>query len=151
MAVDPKPFLRILHSDSGVNTLITLKVTDGGDARVLVKKYQLDPVTQHPAPRRLLPRERWTASSTVTVPVVLRGEPRGVKQQGGILDFVHREIEIECLPADIPKPSRSTSPSWCIGDAVHVRDVAANAAWTPVSDPDMMLRPRRHRRRWWRK
>ena len=48
VSVDPKPFMRILHSASGLNTLITLKVQGGGDARVLVKNVQLDPITHHP-------------------------------------------------------------------------------------------------------
>ena len=47
ISVDPKALLRILHSDSGANTIISLKLTGAGDARVLVKEYQLDPVTHH--------------------------------------------------------------------------------------------------------
>ena len=68
----------------------------------MVKDYQLDPVTHH-----LLHADFYRVAMdkmlTVTVPIVLRGEAPGVKQQGGLLDFVHREIEVECLPADIPE------------------------------------------------
>ena len=56
-----------------------------------------------------------------------------------MLDFVHREIEVEVLPANIPDSIEVDVTDLGIGDAVHVRDVAANAAWTPVSDPDLML------------
>ena len=56
-----------------------------------------------------------------------------------MLDFVHREIEVEVLPANIPNSIEVDVTDLGIGDAVHVRDLAANAAWTPVSDPDMML------------
>jgi large subunit ribosomal protein L25 len=135
VAVDPKPFLRILHSDSGFNTLITLKVKDGGESRVLV---QLDPISNFPLHADFY-RVNMDHKLTVTVPVVIRGESRGVKVDGGILDFVHREIQLECLPTDIPNAIEVDITDLGIGDAVHVRDVAANAAWTPVSDPALML------------
>lgn len=138
ITVDPKPFLRILHSSSGFNTLITLRVEGGGDSVVLVKQVQLDPVTHHPLHADFY-RVNMDRKITVTVPVVLRGEARGVKLDGGILDFVHREIEVEVLPADIPNAIEVDVTDLGIGDAVHLRDVAASAAWTPISDPDMML------------
>jgi len=138
VAVDPKPFLRILHSDSGFNTLITLKVKDGGESRVLVKNVQLDPISNFPLHADFY-RVNMDRKLTVTVPVVIRGEARGVKVDGGILDFVHREIQLECLPSDIPNAIEVDITDLGIGGAVHVRDVAANAAWTPVSDPDLML------------
>lgn len=138
VAVDPKPFMRIMHSASGLNTLITLKVQGGTDARVLVKNVQLDPITQRPLHADFY-RVNMDRKITVTVPVVLRGDARGVKQDGGVLDFVHREVEIEVLPANIPDSIEIDVTDLGIGDSVHVRDVASNAAWSPVSDPDMMI------------
>jgi large subunit ribosomal protein L25 len=138
LSVDPKPFLRILHSSSGFNTLITLKVEGSGDARVLVREVQLDPVTQHPLHADFY-RVNMDRKITVTVPVVLRGESRGVKVDGGVLDFVHREVSVSCLPAEIPNAIEVDISNLGIGDAIHVRDVAAAATWTPLSDPDMML------------
>jgi large subunit ribosomal protein L25 len=138
VAVDPKPFLRILHSSSGFNTLITLKVKDGDDARVLVRDVQLDPVSQHPLHADFY-RVNMDRKINVTVPVMLKGEARGVKVDGGVLDFVHREIEVSCLPAEIPNAIEVDITNMGIGDAVHVRDVAASAAWTPVTDADLML------------
>jgi large subunit ribosomal protein L25 len=138
VAVDPKPFLRILHSASGLNTLITLKVQGGADARVLVKNVQLDPISNHPLHADFY-RVNMDRKILVTVPVVLRGESRGVKQDGGVLDFVHREIEVEVLPANIPDSIEVDVSDLGIGDSIHVRDVASNAAWTPISDPDMMI------------
>ena len=88
IAVDPKVLSRILHSESGVNTLIGLEL-DGANTRVLVKEYQLDPIGHH-----LLHADFYQVAMdrtiTVTVPIVLKGEARGVKQQGGIVDFVNR-------------------------------------------------------------
>src|SRR3954466_14894692 len=84
IAVDPKMLLRILHSESGVNTLIGLQL-DGGDSRVLVKEYQLDPIGH-----KLLHVDFYQVAMdkmlSVTVPIVLKGEARGVKQQGGVVD-----------------------------------------------------------------
>jgi large subunit ribosomal protein L25 len=62
-----------------------------------------------------------------------------VKQQGGVLDFVHREIDVECLPADIPDHIDVDVSSLMVGQAVRVRDVATDVKWTAVSDFDMML------------
>jgi large subunit ribosomal protein L25 len=138
IAVDPKTLLRILHSESGVNTLIGLSL-DGSDTRVLVKEYQLDPI-QH----RLLHADFYQVAMdktiTVTVPVILKGEPRGVKQQGGIVDFVHREIEIEVLPGDIPENITIDVSELMLNEGVRVRDVhTEDAKWTPLSEPDMMI------------
>ena len=137
VAVDPKPLMRILHSASGLNTLISLKL-QGGDARVLVKNVQLDPITHHLLHADFY-RVNMDRKITVTVPVILKGESRGVKQDGGVLDFVHREIEVETLPANIPDSIEVDVTDLGIGDSVHVRDVASNAGWTPISDPDMMI------------
>ena len=138
IAVDPKNLLRILHSESGVNTLIGLQL-DGSDTRVLVKEYQLDPIDH-----KLLHADFYQVAMdktlTVTVPIVLRGEAKGVKQQGGIVDFVHREIEIECLPADIPENITVDVSELLLNQGLRVRDLQAEGAkWKPVSEPDMMI------------
>ena len=137
VTVDPKGLMRILHSDSGVNTLITLQF-DGGTTQVLVKEYQRDPITQ-----ALLHADFYQLAMdkaiVVTVPVSLRGEARGVKVGGGLLDFVTREIQVECLPADIPEHIEVDVSEMMVGQSVRVRDVATNAKWKAVSDPEMML------------
>jgi large subunit ribosomal protein L25 len=138
VAVDPKPFMRILHSKSGLNTLITLKLQGAADTRVLVKNVQLDPITHHLLHADFY-RVNMDRKIQVTVPIMLKGESRGVKQDGGVLDFVHREIVVEVLPANIPDSIEVDISELGIGDSVHVRDLAANAAWEPISDPDMMI------------
>ena len=138
VTVDPKPFMRILHSKSGLNTLITLKLQGTADTRVLVKNVQLDPITHHPLHADFY-RVNMDRKIQVTVPILLKGESRGVKQDGGVLDFVHREIEVEVLPGNIPDSIEVDVTDLGIGDSVHVRDLAANAAWEPVTDPDMMI------------
>lgn len=136
--VDPRELLRILHSESGVNTLIDLRVDDGAPGQVLIKDIQHDPITDtllHVDFYRLA----MDRAITVTVPVVLDGEAAGVKQQGGLLDFVTREIQVECMPAEIPEHVDIDVRELMIGDGVRVRDVAEGADWTPVSDLDLLL------------
>src|SRR4029079_8488465 len=109
-----------------------------GDTRVLVKEYQIDPVTH-----QLLHADFYKVAMDkvirVTVSVVPRGEPKGVKQQGGVLDIVHRSIELECLPGDIPEHIEVDVTEMMVGQGVRVRDVATNPKWKALSDPDMML------------
>ena len=138
VAVDPKPLLRILHSDSGVNTLITLKIDGEGESRVLVKEFQLDPVTSGLLHADFF-RVNMDRRIAVTIPIVVKGEPRGVKQQGGVLDFVHKEIELECLPADIPDSIEIDVSELNLNDAVYLRDVALDPKWTAISEMDLML------------
>jgi large subunit ribosomal protein L25 len=137
VAVDPKEVLRILHSDSGANTLITLKL-DGSESRVMVKEYQLDPVTH-----QLLHADFYQLAMdraiTVTVPVHVKGEPQGVKQQGGILDFVTREIEVQCLPTDIPEHIEIDVSELMLHQSIRLRDVPENPKWKALNDPDTML------------
>jgi large subunit ribosomal protein L25 len=130
--------MRILHSGSGVNTLITLKVDGEGDSRVLVKEFLVDPVTSDLLHADFF-RVNMGRRIQVTVQIVAKGEARGVKVEGGVLDFVHREIELETLPAEIPESIEVDVSNLGLNDAIHVRDVAAGAKWTPISDPDMML------------
>lgn len=138
VAVDPKPLMRILHSESGANTLITLNVDGEGSARVLVKEFQIDPITHHLLHADFY-RVNMDRTIIVTVPIVLKGEPRGVKLQGGVLDFVHREIEMEVLPAEIPDSIEIDVSEMNLGDSIHLRDVTANVTWTPLADGDLML------------
>ena len=138
IAVSPRALLRILHSESGANTLISLQLSGAGDTRVLVKAYQLDPVT-HEVLHADFYRVAMDRLLRVTIPVIVKGEPKGVKQQGGVLEFIRREIEIECLPADIPENVEVNVDELMLHQGVRVRELALNPKWKPVSDPDMML------------
>jgi len=138
ISVDPKILSRILHSESGVNTLISLGL-DGGSTRVLVKEYQIDPIAH-----RLLHADFYQVAMdkmlTVTVPIVLKGEPKGVKQQGGIVDFVNRDVEIECLPGDIPESIAADISELMLHQGLRVRDLHVESAkWKPISDADMLI------------
>jgi large subunit ribosomal protein L25 len=106
---------------------------------VLVKEYQLDPIDH-----KLLHADFYQVAMdktiTVTVPIVLKGEAKGVKQQGGIVDFVNREIEIEVLPGDIPENITVDISELMLHEGVRVRDLQAEGAkWKATSDADMMI------------
>src|SRR6185503_11322535 len=137
LTVDPKALLRILHSESGANTLITLRV-DGTEARVMVREYQLDPITHH-----LLHADFYQLAMdkaiVVSVPIVVKGEAKGVKQQGGLLDFVTRDIEVECLPTNIPENIVVDVTELMLHESIRVRDLAVDPKWKAVSEGDTML------------
>jgi large subunit ribosomal protein L25 len=137
VAVDPKALLRILHSDSGANTLITLTLA-GGQSRVMVKEYQLDPITHH-----LLHADFYQLAMdkaiTVTVPIEVKGEPKGVKVQGGLLDFVTRDIQVQCLPTEIPEHIDVDVSELMLHQSIRVRDLAVDPKWKPITDGETML------------
>ncbi|MEZ5317302.1 MAG: 50S ribosomal protein L25 [Vicinamibacterales bacterium] len=137
IAVDPKSLMRILHSDSGANTLIALNL-EGADTKVLVKEYQLHPVT-HSLLHADFYRIAMDKVLQVTVPIRLTGEAKGVKAQGGVVDWVHRELEIECLPGDIPEHITVDITELMLHQGVRVRDLDTGGKWTALSEPEMLI------------
>jgi large subunit ribosomal protein L25 len=138
IAVEPKALLKILHSESGANTLISLKLAGSGDTKVLVKEFQLDPLT-HQVLHADFYRVAMDRVIQVTIPVIVKGEPKGVKQQGGVLELIRREIEIECLPGDIPEHVEVDASELMLHQGIRVRDIAVSPKWKALSDADMML------------
>ena len=137
ISVEPKALLKILHSEAGANTLISLKL-EGADTKVLVKDFQLDPVT-HQVLHADFYRVAMDRVIEVTIPILIKGEPKGVKLQGGLLEFIRREIQIECLPADIPEHVDVDVTELMVGQGVRLRDVATNPKWRAITDADTML------------
>jgi len=103
-----------------------------------VKEYQRDPITQ-----ALLHADFYQLAMdkaiVVTVPVVIRGESKGVKVQGGLLDFVTREIQVECLPANIPEHIDVDVSELELHGSIRLRDIASGDKWKAVTDGDTML------------
>jgi large subunit ribosomal protein L25 len=73
------------------------------------------------------------------VPIVLKGEPKGVKLQGGLLDFVTRDVQVQCLPTDIPEHIDVDVSELMLNQSIRLRDVAQNPKWKPVTDVDAMI------------
>ena len=138
LSVDPKVLSRILHSESGVNSIISLDVQGQGVTQVLVKEFLLEPI-KHSMLHADFYRLQMDKAITVTVSIVLKGEPKGVKLQGGVVDFPGREVEVECLPGDIPENLTVEISELMIGQGVRLKELATGAKWTPVSDPDTLI------------
>ena len=138
LSVDPKALSRILHSGSGVNSIISLDVQGQGVTQVLVKEFLLEPI-RHSMLHADFYRLQMDKAITVTVSIVLKGEPKGVKLQGGVVDFPGREVEVECLPGDIPENLTIDVSELMIGQGVRLKELAQGAKWTPVSDPDTLI------------
>jgi large subunit ribosomal protein L25 len=104
----------------------------------MVRDYQLDPVTH-----QLLHADFYQLAMdkaiTVPVPVVIKGEPQGVKQQGGLLDFVTREIQVQCLPTDIPEHIDIDVSELMLHQSIRVKDIPTNPKWKAVTDGETML------------
>jgi large subunit ribosomal protein L25 len=104
----------------------------------MVKEYQLDPVT-HGLLHADFYQLALDRAIVVPVPIQLKGEPKGVKLQGGIVDFVSREIEIECLPTEIPEHIEVDITDLALNESIRVRDLAIGPNWTPITEPETMI------------
>ena len=100
VAVDPRQVLRILNSETGHNTIFDLSL-DKDKTKAMIVDWQYEPI-KGKLLHIDLKRIAMDKKLTVKVPIELKGEAMGVKQEGGILEQMLREVEIECLPADIP-------------------------------------------------
>jgi len=123
VVVDPKAVTRILHSESGHNTIFDLNVENaGGVIKAMIVDWQNEPIKG-----KLLhidiKRIAMDKPMRVSVPIHLVGTPVGVKSQGGILDHVLREVEVECLPADIPSHLDVDVTGLGLNGAIHVSDL----------------------------
>jgi large subunit ribosomal protein L25 len=121
IAVDPKQINKILHSDSGANTIFDLSV-DGENSKVMIVDYQHEPIKGsllHIDLKRIAMDQKLK----LQVPVVLLGVPQGVKTEGGILEQLLREVEIECLPGDIPAHLDVDVTNLTFGQVLRVSDL----------------------------
>jgi large subunit ribosomal protein L25 len=121
VSVDPRVVIRILNSESGHNTIFDLTL-DGEKTKAMIVDWQYEPIKG-----RLLhidlKRIALDKVLTVSVPIELRGEAEGVKTQGGILEQMLREVEIECLPADIPSHIELDVSQLTFGKVLRVSDL----------------------------
>jgi large subunit ribosomal protein L25 len=121
LQVNTKHVSAILRSETGHNTILTVK-TQSGEDFAIVKEYQVDPVKGTLLHVDLL-RVAMDVRMRVKVPVHTFGEPQGVKLQGGVFEVVTREIEIECLPADIPTEFKVDITNLMMGMQIHSSDI----------------------------
>ncbi len=129
LVIDSKEFVKTLQTEAGENVLIDLNIRKGDQAErrvVMVKEIQIDPLqrtTLHTDFYEVVMDEM----VTVEVPIHLVGKPEGIKV-GGILEQIRREIQIQCLPGNIPKRIDVDVSSLKIGDSIHVQDIQVEEA-----------------------
>ncbi|MDX2151872.1 MAG: 50S ribosomal protein L25 [Bryobacteraceae bacterium] len=135
--VSPKEINKILHSATGHNTIFNVQI-NGSTTPAMVVDWQ-----HHPVKGSLLhvdlKRIDLTKRLHVKVPVHLHGEPFGVKTEGGLLEVVNREIEIECLPDDIPEAFNMDVTELKIGQGIRAADVPLAGSMKLLSTPDLVV------------
>jgi large subunit ribosomal protein L25 len=137
LSVEPKAISDILYSESGQNTIFSLSVDGGERTNAMVKEYQLDPVKG-----RLIHTDFVQIAMDrlleVSVNVELVGEAEGVKG-GGLLDFVTRSIDLECLPKDIPDSIKVDVARLKINDYVRVKNIEFDPKIRVLTDPEVVI------------
>lgn len=138
LSVDPKHVSAILHSDAGHNTIFHLTVAGGETTAAMLVDWQREPLQGrllHVDLKRIALDQR----IRVRVPVHTQGEAAGVKLQGGILEVVTREIEIECLPGDIPEHLVVDVTELSLGQNFRVGDFRLDGDRRVITDPDRVV------------
>ena len=137
VSVSPKEIASILRSATGENTLFDIELK-GKRHKVILKEYQLEPVKGS-----LLHADFYEVALDkpleVEVPIELVGTPVGVKVQGGIVDFVTRELSIECLPMDIPEKVSLDISELELGKHLRVSDIKVPAKVTILTEPEVVI------------
>jgi len=132
---------RALHTKAGENVLLTLRLDaatkkkDAKEAAVLIKDLQ-----HHPVSRQVIHADFYrvslTKKITVNVPLNFKGEAIGVKQEGGVMEHLRWELEVECLPTEIPAEIIVPIDDLALGKSLHVKDVALPAGVQLLTDPE---------------
>ena len=125
VSVDPRHVLRILRSDSGHNTILDLALDGGERTKAMIVDWQYEPIKGQLL-HIDLKRIAMDKALRVSVPVVLQGVAEGVKTEGGILEQMLREVEIECLPGDIPSHIDVDISHLVFGKVLRVSDLPHN-------------------------
>ena len=137
LVLSKKDIVQILRLESGENTIF--KVAVEGDAYdAMIKELQVDPASDEILHVDLL-RISMDKPIRVTVPIVHRGEPIGVKTEGGFIDFVTREVEVECLPRDIPESLGIDISELHVNQSFKIESMAVPAGVRIISEPATVL------------
>ncbi|MFH0738380.1 MAG: 50S ribosomal protein L25 [Candidatus Omnitrophota bacterium] len=141
LKVSHSQLVRLVHQHRLENAVINLKIKDDTKQKsrsCLIKEVQYNPVNDE-----IMHVDFNEISLTkvikVNVPVVAKGEPAGVKQEGGSLEHILWEIEVECLPTDIPKEIEVDVTNLKIGDSIHIKDIILPPKIKVLHDPETVL------------
>lgn len=138
VSVNPKDILRIIRSKTGHNSIFDVEVPGAEKTPVIVADEQYHPVNG--ALLHIdLKRIDLTRKLRVSIPVHAKGDPKGVKQQGGVLDVVTKAIEIECIPDDIPDEFTVDVTELMIGNAIRVKELPVKEGIRVLTSPEVVI------------
>lgn len=132
-----EPDFKKLFDEIGEHSIISLDIDGGEKAEVIVKGFQLDPVKRNIIHVDFFEIERGKVLRT-EIPIKIEGVSKGVKK-GGILELFIRDLEIECLPQDIPENITINVDELDLGDSLHVRDLGVSPRVTLISNPEQVV------------
>ena len=136
--LDRHGFELMLHRHASENLILDLSVDGGKTKKVLLKEVQHDPLTEEILHVDFV-EISMTKKMRARIPVSLVGEPAGVEQDGGILEFLLREIEVECLPGDLVEQIEVDVSELKIGDSIQVEQVTVDPKLTVLSGSDIAV------------
>jgi large subunit ribosomal protein L25 len=138
VSVDPKTLLKVLRSEAGRNTILSLDLGDGGKTSAILKSWQVDPINE-----KFIHADFYRIAMDVAlklkVPIHTIGEARGVKVDAGILEIIMREVEVECLPGDIPERIDVDVTDLGIHGAVRVSDLKISDKVKILDEADQIV------------
>jgi large subunit ribosomal protein L25 len=138
IAFDPRPVARFIHSEAAHTAVLTMELPGTEPARVMLREWQTDPVQGKLLHVDFVRVARDTRVK-VRVPIHVTGEPEGVKVQGGIFEFVLREVEVECLPDDIPEHITVDISGLTIGRNLRVAHLPVGENVKVLTDADRVV------------
>ena len=138
VAISPKEVNKILLSSTGHNSIFDVSVDGGAPEPVMIVDWSYEPVKGNLL-HIDMQRIDLTKRIKVKIPVHVHGEPKGVKQQGGVLDVVTREVEVDCLPDDIPADFRLEIASLEINQAIRAADLPMTKSMKLVMAPEAVI------------
>jgi len=139
VSVSPRRLGEILHLESGRNTIFSLSLVGEDQTRsAMIKELQRDPVTEEMVHVDFIRLDLETML-IVRVPVRLVEIPLGVKNEGGVMDFIHREVEVECLPKDIPEHVDVDVSELHINQNVAVSDIPVKEGVRIIDEPATVI------------
>ena len=138
VAVEPRKILSILQSESGHNAIFNLEIKGKAPARVMLRDWAVDPVNGTLLHVDMV-RVALHAKLRLKVPIQVTGEAQGVKVQGGIFEFILREVELECLPDDIPEHITIDVTDLTIGKNLRVSDLPLGPKVKVLTDPQRVV------------
>ncbi len=138
VTLDPKEIFKLLRSQAGRNTILSLAIEGGSPDNVILKDLQVDPVKENIL-HADFQRIAMDQILKVTVPIAIRGDAKGVKTEGGLLDVVMREIEVECLPADIPERIVCDVSELEMHESLRIRDLPTLKNVEVLEDADRVI------------